>query len=49
MRAPAAADPRDHDVTRLSEERLDLVSRCHLVTLPGLASSAAAPRPQGAM
>src|SRR5450755_1844074 len=35
VRAPVAADPGDDDVTRLSEDRLDLVGRCHPLTLSG--------------
>ncbi len=34
VRAPVAADPGDDDVTRLSQERLDLLGGCHCPTLP---------------
>src|ERR1700734_3484621 len=35
VRAPVAADPGADDVTRLGQERLDLVGGCHPLTLPG--------------
>src|SRR6202042_1972846 len=35
VRAPVAADPGDDNVTWFSEERLDLVGRCHPLTLSG--------------
>ena len=35
VRAPVAADPGDDDVTRLGQERLDLVGGCHPPTLSG--------------
>jgi hypothetical protein len=35
MRAPVAADAGDDGVTPLSQEHLDLVGRCHPVTLSG--------------
>jgi hypothetical protein len=35
VRAPVVADPGDDDVTRLGQERLDLVGGCYPPTLPG--------------
>ena len=35
MRAPITADHSNNGVTPLSQERPDLVGRCHPVTLPG--------------
>src|ERR1035441_5372443 len=42
VRTPVAADPGNDDVTRLSQERLDLVGGCHPLTLPGPSA-----RPEG--
>ena len=45
VRAPVAADPGHHDVTRFGEERFELLGRCHARTLSGLSRQSSAPCP----